>query len=177
MIAGTHAVLWLRQDKPGNDACRFAEAEGGFLIDGSATDAEWNVVRYRVRARDDGTTRRARIGADSRIFIRRDPQGVWTINGTEVAGLEEALDIDLGFTPATNTLAIRRLKLPVGGEAEIVAAWFDPETERLKPMRQSYRRTNEQEYHYSSDAGFTARLKVDAQGIVREYEGLWKAQK
>ena len=177
MIAGTHAVLWLRQDRPGNDACRFAEAEGGFLIDGSSTDEAWNVIRYRVRARDDGTTRRARIGADSRIFVRRDPQGVWTLNGTPVAGLDAALDIDLGFTPATNTLAIRRLKLAPGDEAEIVAAWFDPETERLKPMRQSYRRSGEGEYLYSSDTGFSARLKVDAQGIVREYEGLWKAQR
>lgn len=177
MIAGTHAVIWLRQDRPGNDACRFAEAEGGFLIDGSATDAAWNVVRYRVRARDDGSTRRARIGADSRIFIRRAPDGAWTINGAEVPGLAEALDLDLGFTPATNTLAIRRLKLPVGGAAEIVTAWFDPETERLKPVRQSYRRTGETEYLYGSDAGARARLKVDALGIVRDYEGLWKAQK
>ena len=39
MIAGAYAVLWVRQDGPGNDACRFAEAEGGFLIDGSSTDA------------------------------------------------------------------------------------------------------------------------------------------
>lgn len=177
MIAGTHAVLWLRQDRPGNDACRFAEAEGGFLIDGSATDENWNVIRYRVRARDDGTTRRARIGTDSRIFIRRAPDGSWTLNGVEVPEVAEALDLDLGFTPATNTLAIRRLNLPVGGEAEITTAWFDPSDERLKPMRQRYRRTGESEYLYSSDTGFSARLKVDAQGIVRDYEGLWKAQK
>lgn len=178
MIAGTHAVLWLRQDRPGNDACRFAEAEGGFLIDGSATDADWNVIRYRVRAREDGTTRRARIGQDSRIFIRRAPDGEWTLNGVPVPGLGDALDIDLGFTPATNTLAIRRLNLPVGAEAAITAAWFDPADERLKPMRQTYRRTGADEYLYASpDTGFSARLKVDAHGIVRDYEGLWRAQK
>lgn len=176
MIAGTHAVLWLRQDRPGNDACRFAEAEGGFLIDGSATDANWNVVRYRVRARDDGTTRRARIGANSRIFIRRAPDGEWTLNGTPVPGLEDALDIDLGFTPATNTLALRRLALPVGGSAEITAAWFDPDDEWLKPMPQTYRRLDETSYDYTSPR-YAARLTVDAMGIVREYEGLWKAQK
>lgn len=175
MIAGAWAVLWVRQDRPGNDACRFAEAEGGFLIDGSATDAAWNAVRYRVRAREDGSTRRARIGQNSRIFIRRAPDGRWTLNGTPVPGLEEALDIDLGFTPATNTLAIRRLALPVGGEAEITAAWFDPADERLKPMRQGYRRLASDLYEYRSP-GFTARLKVDAQGIVRDYEGLWRAQ-
>ena len=175
MIAGTHAVLWLRLDRPGNDACRFAEAEGGFLIDGSATDEGWNVTRYRVRAREDGTTRRARIGQNSRLFIRRAPDGEWTLNGTPVPGLDAALDIDLGFTPATNTLAIRRLALPVGAEAEITAAWFDPADERLKPMRQTYRRVSPTEYDYRSP-GFAARLKVDAEGIVRDYEGLWRAQ-
>jgi hypothetical protein len=61
MIAGTHAVLWVRQDRPGNDACRFAEAEGGFLIDGSATDEGWKVTRYRVRAREDGTRQPADV--------------------------------------------------------------------------------------------------------------------
>lgn len=177
MIAGAHAVLWVRQDRPGNDACRFAEAEGGFLIDGSATDEAWNVTRYRVRARDDGTTRRARIGADSRIFIRRAPDGVWTLNGTTVPGLSDALDIDLGFTPATNTLPIRRLKLTIGAEATLTAAWFDPADQRLKPLRQVYRRMGEGEYSYHSpDTGFSARLKVDRHGIIRDYEGLWRAQ-
>ncbi len=177
MIAGAHAVLWVRQDQPGNDACRFADAEGGYLIDGSATDASWNITRYRVRARDDGTTRRVRIGANSRIFIRRAPDGVWTQNGTEVPGLEDALDIDIGFTPATNTLPIRRLKLAVGDEAEILAAWFDPADERVKPLRQRYRRTGENAYDYTSlDSGFSARLRVNVAGVVLEYEGLWKAQ-
>jgi len=176
MIAGSHAVLWLRLDRPGNDACRFAEAEGGFLIDGSATDAAWNVTRYRVRARDDGSTRRARIGANSRIFIARAPDGSWTLNGTAVPAVAGALDIDLGFTPATNTLALRRLRLAVGDEARLLAAWFDPEDARLKPLRQSYRRSGTDSYSYASETGFSARLKVDAQHIVREYEGLWRAQ-
>ncbi len=65
MIAGAHAVLWVRQDGPGNDACRFADAEGGYLIDGSSTDVGRNILRYRIRARGDGTTRRVRIGAKS----------------------------------------------------------------------------------------------------------------
>ncbi len=178
MIAGTHAVLWLRQDRPGNDACRFAQAEGGFLIDGSATDDTWKVTRYRVRIRDDGSTRRVRIGENSRIYIRRDPAGVWTRNGVAVPEVADALDIDLGFTPATNTLPIRRLKLAVGQKADILAAWFDPADEKLKPMRQTYARVGENEYDYASpDSGFTARLKVDGMGIVRDYEGLWRAQK
>ncbi len=177
MIAGAHAVLWVRLDRPGNDACRFAEAEGGYLIDGSATDAGWTPLRYRVRARDDGTTRRARIGEASRIFIRRAPDGAWTLNGAPVPEVAGALDIDLGFTPATTTLAIRRLALAVGEEAQLTAAWFDPDDERLKPVRQAYRRTAPGTYRFTApDLGVSARLEVDRHGIVRDYEGLWRAQ-
>lgn len=177
MIAGAHAVLWLRLDRPGNDACRFAAAEGGFLIDGSATDEGWNSLRYRVRAAADGTTRRARIGEGSRIFIARAADGGWTMNGRPVPEVAGAEDIDLGFTPATNTLPIRRLGLAVGAEVELLAAWFDPADGRLKPMRQTYRRTGPTSWLYRSpDSGFSARIEADRHGIVRHYEGLWRAQ-
>lgn len=177
MIAGAYAVLWVRQDGPGNDACRFAEAQGGFLIDGSVTDANWNVLRYRVRARDDGTTRRARIGAKSRIFIRRAPDDTWTLNGAAVPEVAGAQDIDFGFTPATTTLPIRRLKLAVGEQAEVLVATFDLEDGQLRPLRQVYRRTASDRYEcLDTDTGKTARLKVDRQGIVRDHEGHWKAQ-
>ena len=101
MIAGAHAVLWVRQDGPGNDACRFAEADGGYLIDGSSTDADWNILRYRIRARGDGTTRRARIGTKSRIFAQRAPDDTWMLNGTPAPEVTGAKDIDFSFTPAT----------------------------------------------------------------------------
>ncbi len=42
-------------------------------------------------------------------------------------------------------------------------------------MRQTYRRVSQTDYDYRSP-GFSARLRVDAQGIVRDYEGLWRAQ-
>jgi hypothetical protein len=84
MIAGAHAVLWVRKDRLGNDACRFADAPGGYLIDGSSTDADSNTLLYRIRARGDGTTRRVRIGAKSRIFVSRAPDDTWKLNGTSV---------------------------------------------------------------------------------------------
>lgn len=177
MIAGTHAVLWVRQDRPGNDACRFAEAEGGYLIDGSSTDADWNVLRYRVRARDDGTTRRVRIGAKSRIFIRRAPDDTWSLNGTPIPAVTGAKDIDLGFTPATLTLPIRRLKLGVGDEVEILVANLDLENERLTPLHLVFRRTGNDTYEcFEAETGTTTHLTVDAQGIVRTHAGHWIAQ-
>lgn len=177
MIAGAWAILWVRQDAPGNDACRFADAEGGFLIDGSSTDANWNVLRYRIRARADGTTRRVRIGSKSRIFIQRTADDTWTLNGTPVAAVTGARDIHLGFTPATLTLPIRRLKLEIGTETDVMVASLDVMNEDLRPQHLRLRRTGNQEYECAlSETGATSQLFVDAQGIVRNWKGVWTAQ-
>lgn len=177
MIAGAYAVLWLRQDRPGNDACRFANAAGGFLIDGSSTDADWNFLRYRIRAREDGTTRRARIGAMSRFFIRRAPDDSWTLNGKTVDEVKGAKDIHLPFTPATLTLPIRRLNLNVGDEEETLAASLDHVNERLTPLHFVFRRTANDQYEcIETETGITSQLRVDAQGIVRSHAGHWIAQ-
>lgn len=177
MIAGAHAVLWLRQDRQGNDACRFADAEGGYLIDGSSTDADWTTLRYRIRARADGTTRRARIGVTSRIFVLRAPDDTWVLNGKPVPEVTGAKDIDLGFTPATLTLPIRRLKLAVGDEAEILVARLDLENEALVPLRRIFRRTADDRYDcVTTETDTTSHLIVDAHGIVRNHSGRWVAQ-
>lgn len=177
MIAGTYAVLWVRQDGPGNDACRFADAQGGYLIDGSSTDASWNVQRYRIRAREDGTTRRVRIGARSRIFVQRAPDDTWTVNGTAVPEVTGAKDIHLGFTPATLTLPIRRLKLDVGDEAEVFAASLDVGTAELSPLHLVLRRKSRDAYECEvTETGTTSQLTVDPQGIVRSDAGHWAAQ-
>lgn len=177
MIAGTHAVLWVKQDWQGNDACRFADAEGGYLIDGSSTDAGWDVLRYRLRARGDGTTRRVRIGARSRLFVRRAPDDSWTLNGTAMPEVSGAQDIDLGFTPAWFTLPIRRLGLAVGQEAELMVARLDIENHRLVPRHVTFRHTAPEAYDcIDTEAGHTAQLQVDRHGNVRAERGRWQAQ-
>ncbi|MGX0974398.1 hypothetical protein ACSSVY_000094 [Roseovarius sp. MBR-51] len=177
MIAGAHAVVWVRQDRPGNDACRFADAEGGYLIDGSSTDADWNILRYRIRARGDGTTRRARIGSKSRIFVRRAPDDTWMLNGAPFPQVTGAKDIYLGFTPAALTLPIRRLNLGLGEDTEILVARLDLETERLTPLRLVFRRISNETYDcLNTETGMTAHLLVDKHNIVRSYSGHWIAQ-
>jgi len=177
MIAGAHAVLWVKENGTGNDACRFADAEGGYLIDGSSTDADGNVLRYRIRARSDGTTRRVRIGAKSRIFVRHAPDDTWMLNGTPVPDVTGAKDIYFGFTPATVTLPIRRLKLDVGDEAETQVARLNIDKERLEPLHLVFRRVANDEYEcLTTETGITSHYSVDAQGIVRVEQGHWIAQ-
>lgn len=177
MIAGAHAVLWVRQDEPGNDACRFADAEAGYLIDGSSTDANGNILPYRIRARGDGTTRRARIGATSRIFVSRAPDNTWRLNGTPAPAVSGAADIDFGFTPATLTLPIRRLKLGIGDEAEVTVARLDLENGRLTPLALVFRRSAEEDYEcLNAETGKTSYLSVDRHGIIQKHKGHWIAR-
>ena len=85
-------------------------------------------------------------------------------------------DLDFGFTPATNTLAIRRLALAVGDDAAVTAAWLDPTDWALKPLRQTYRRTGPQTYAYASpDTGYQTTLTCNDFGVVTDYPGLWQA--
>jgi hypothetical protein len=50
------------------------------------------------------------------------------------------LDVDLGFTPASNTNAIRRLDLGIGETTETIAVWLDTADWTVKPLTQSYER-------------------------------------
>ncbi len=177
MIAGAHAVLWLREDGTGNDACRFADAEGGYLVDGSSTGSDGEVLRYRVRARKDGTTRRARIGRKSRLIARRAKDDTWTLNDTPMPDVIGAKDIDLGFTPATLTLPIRRLHLDVGKATELFVARLDVEAGRLTPLNLVLRRVAGDTYEMETvETGTTSRFTVNEEGIVQSQPGQWRAQ-
>lgn len=174
MIAGAHVVMWIAHRPPGNDACRFALTARSLLIEGSSRTGDI-ATRYRVRADRSGITRRARIVRRAgEHLIERDAAGRWVMDGQEVPEVAGAVDIDLGFTPATNTLPIRRLGLAIGAAAEVTAAWFNPADRRLKPLRQSYQRLDTDHYRYRSpDHGFEADLTVDAFGAVTHYPGYW----
>jgi uncharacterized protein len=176
MIAGSHVVMWIAHQPVGNDACRFALNSRGLVIEGSSRTGDM-ATRYRVRAENSGVTRRARIvNRIEQHLIERNPDGRWVMDGQEVPEVAGAVDIDLGFTPATNTLPIRRLGLAIGQTAELTVAWFDPADRRLKPLRQTYRRRDADHYRYSSpDHGFAADLTVDHFGAVTHYPGYWDA--
>jgi uncharacterized protein len=83
------------------------------------------------------------------------------------------IDVDVGFTPSTNTLPIRRLGLAVGEEAKVSAAWLRYPGLTLEKLDQTYRRTGELTWQYTSATGFTGALEVDEHGFVRTYEGGW----
>jgi hypothetical protein len=102
----------------------------------------------------------------------------WTLGGAAVPALDGLLDLDLGFTPATNTLAIRRLALSIGQAAQAPAAYLAFPRMRLGIIRQRYRRLCRSEYEYEAPQfGYKGVLVVSAIGAVRRYPGLFEEER
>jgi len=80
-------------------------------------------------------------------------------------------DIDLAVTPATNTLAVRRLNLQVGSSESIIAAWVKFPDLTVQPLSQRYTRLDQNTYRYASNTGFSAEIVVDDLGLVTDYPG------
>jgi hypothetical protein len=100
---------------------------------------------------------------------------IWKLNGDHAPAVDGCIDVDLNFSPSTNLLAIRRLALEVGQEAEIVAAWLRFPSFTLEPLQQVYLRLSEKTYRYTSNYGkFVAELEVNDAGFVTVYPGFAK---
>ena len=110
------------------------------------------------------------------LELRSDQIGHWEIHGAAAPHLDGCADIDLGWTPSTNTIPIRRLDLEVGDTASIFAAWIRfPELDVLA-SQQRYTRMATDRWRYRS-GGYDFELMTDApSGLVLAYgDDLWKA--
>ena len=177
-------IIWRRLDEPGTDLCRIMRCDGAWHLLGCVTGLHGGApchINYRVTCDADWLTQDVRIAgwADRRrvdLVIRRDDGGGWTCNEQPVPSIEGTADIDLGFTPATNTVAVRRIDPAMGVSIETTAAWLDDSDWTLKPLRQIYRRVTKERFEYESPSNnFKAVLILDDAGLVRDYPTLWAA--
>jgi hypothetical protein len=99
----------------------------------------------------------------------------WRLNGVPKRRVTGCVDVDLGFTPATNLIALRRLALKVGQGAEAPAAYLAFPAMRLVKLPQRYRRTGPSEYEYEAPTvGYAGTLRVESTGAVSRYPGLFE---
>ena len=172
------AVLW-RSSEGGSELCVLEQSGRGWRLRGTvlATSGKEPVeIRYRVDASPEWETEDAEVLVAFAGGDLRDPVAVggrWS-GKQRPPGFEDCADVDLGFTPATNTLPIRRLRLEVGQEAEIAVVWLRwPELEVERAV-QRYARLAKDRYRFSQEE-FSAELVVDDDGLVLDYVGLWRA--
>jgi hypothetical protein len=105
------------------------------------------------------------------LWLGNDGAGRWgEINGSHRPDLDGCIDVDLGCTPFTNTLPIRRLQLDVGDGAEITAAMIDEGTLGIVPVQQRYERLAPHRWRYTNGtSGFTTEFATDEYGLVYDY--------
>jgi uncharacterized protein len=109
------------------------------------------------------------------IRIRAAGAGRWRVNSVLNAAVTGCLDVDLGFTPATNLLAIRRLALRVGQHAEAPAAYLEFPRLRATRLPQRYERVGRTTYRYEAPTeGHAGTLQVSSLGAVVRYPDLFE---
>lgn len=185
MADEAHAILWRRLDLPGLEYAKLVGVDDEWYLTGTVVLSYEGYpceLRYRVVCDRNWHT----ISADVRgslgthpvtIELAHDPQLGWVMNGGLCAGVDSCIDVDLSFTPATNTLPIRRLALHGGEGADVSAAWLRFPELSLERLEQRYSRTGEFTYRYESNGGqFVRDLTVNEAGFVVEYPGLWRQE-
>jgi hypothetical protein len=178
------SILWRRLDVPGHDACRLKGGAAGWKLEGAAVFRQDGLparLDYAVSCDLSWQTRHGQvhgwIGPRSiEISVVRTEGGDWTLNGATVEGLAHCMDLDFGFTPATNLLQLRRLALAEGQVVDAPVAWLDVSTGVLDVLPQRYERRGPATYWYEAPRfDYAALLEVTATGFVRRYPGLWEA--
>lgn len=174
-------IMWRNTRTQGIERCVLADRDDGWELTGlvlTPLDGQPAMVRYVVRTDRQWRTHSVEIECElpsgaSALRLASDGAGAWWRDGQPLPDLAGCLDIDLGVTPSTNTLPIRRLDLPIGAGAEVAAAWVRfPELE-VSRLDQRYDRLADDRWRYRS-ASFEADLAVDDFGLVRDYASVWQ---
>jgi hypothetical protein len=111
-------MLWRRLDVPGHDACRLERRDFGNRLRGAAVyrhasgpaslsycvdcDPKWRTISGRV----EGFIGQRPV---NHVVIRAAFS--WILDGSPQPGLEHLADLDLGFTPSTNLLQLKRVAI------------------------------------------------------------------
>lgn len=171
---------WRALDREGEDKCRLARADGGYMLVGHARfrdGAGRAALDYVVRLGADWRTTSADItgehGGEAVALKFTRKRGDWTLNGAAMPDLQDAEDIDLAFTPATNLMPIRRL--PQVGRLETTSAWLRLPGPQVSILTQSYTRERGHMVRYTAaESDYETHLMVNDHGFVTRYPGLWE---
>jgi hypothetical protein len=165
-----NSMLWRRLDAPGHDACRLVREGERWRLEGVAAFRDDRTVAqlaYRVTCDQYWRTLDAHVhgslgSVEVDIGLRRSARGVWILNGEAGPDLPDCVDVDLGFTAATNALQIRRIALRVGQSAHVPVAWLDVAGRQVSMLEQRF--------------DYAGMLVVNSAGFPVVYPNLWEEE-
>lgn len=175
-------VRWRDWNGEGLEHCVCLEQDDGLTLEGVVAGTRNGLYggHYLVRADASFRTRQVRVGyvGGASLHVEADGEGHWrdVLGNRALPALDGCLDVDIGITPATNTLPIKRLKLGEGEGADIVVAYVPLPGQidgDFLPRRAEQRYTcliPDSRYRYEGlFRAFTAELEIDAAGLVLDY--------
>ena len=196
------SLFWERRDTAGSEHV-LVDARSGLYARGTAlavdpvpytcryelqTDPSWGTSRFEVSAEGAGWARSVRLElAAGRWRATTSEQGnldaALTAAGHARAGLPGtedpdllygAFDVDLGGSPLTNTLPIRRLgllKAEAGVAHRVSVAWVLLPSLEVVQADQIYTPLGDGRVRFASET-FSTDMVIDDDGFVRDYPGL-----
>lgn len=180
-MADQVGVAWQSAELQSSEQCTIQALPGPGAVVGTVTLLCHGVpprIDYRITTDAGWATRTVDItlygGVSREIRLERGDDG-WTVNGRVRPDLNACIDVDLGWTPATNVLPLRRVPVAVGDSLTTSAAWVRFPALDVVASEQTYTRLTADRVRYQS-ATFEAELVVTPDGIVTTYgDELWVA--
>ena len=175
-------VRWQDWDGHGLEHCACHQDAEGLILEGVVAGTRHGPYggHYLVRTDADFRTREVRVEyvAGPSLHVEADGNGNWrdVIGNRALPELNDCIDVDIGMTPATNTLPIKRLKLGAQESRDLSVAYVplpDQIEGEFLPRRAEQRYTclkPNQRYRYEGlFRAFTAELEIDQAGLVLDY--------
>lgn len=176
------SVCWTDWDGNGLERCVLSQDDRQLILEGVVAGTRGGTYGAYYSVRTDALFRTREvlvkyIGGRT-LHVSADGDGHWhdILGNRPVASLDGCFDIDIGVTPATNMLAIKRLGLAPQASQHIVAAYV-PLPSQIeddfvpRPVQQRYScLIADRLYRYEGlFRGFCAELAVDDAGLVIDY--------
>jgi hypothetical protein len=196
------SLFWQRKDTTGTEHA-LVDSRRGLYARGHqlAVDPIAYSCRYELQTDPTWATSRLDVSAEGAGWVRgvrlELAAGRWRVTATEQGDLDAALttagharaglpgmedpdllygafDVDLGGSPLTNTLPIRRLDLAraeTGVAHRLSVAWVLLPSLEVVQADQIYTALGDGKVRYASET-FSADLSIDDDGFVLDYPGL-----
>ena len=175
-------VQWSDWDHRGHEKCKFIHDANGIQLEGDVAGTRDTTYQGHYSVRTDASLRTREVVVEytggPRLHIVSDGEGNWTnhMSGDPLPSLRGCVDVDIGITPATNTLPIKRLSLRKGQSRDITVCYVPLPSQidgefLAQRAEQRYTCIEEgQAYLYEGIfRGFQAVLEIDEAGLVIDY--------
>lgn len=182
----TRELMWRTVDVPGFEHVRLDDSHPGWDVYDSMLvrehDGQVRRGGYTLIVDKESRTLEIRImveqqpGSMTALHLLATGDGTWTdADERRIPELDGCIDIDIQWSPLTNTLPVRRLDLQPGEEREITVAYIELPSLTVRRVRQRYTGLGDRAVRYASETrDFIRELTLDDDGFVVQYPDLFE---